>query len=129
METAHSMYSAAGRRGSTAEEDTGKGGAVEAARRAEEELAQVDCSAVEIAANQIRIMNFQGGGAGDMAAQNALPEAGGEALHLSFNSIRHIQRRSVGNVAVGPGRVLAGRSAGRVEQSVLREQDEGTAGV
>ena len=90
---------------------------------------KIECPAVKIAAHQVGIMDFHGGGTENMAAQNALAEAGGEAFHLGFDGVRHVQRRSVRNVAVGPGGVLSGGRTGGVKQSVLREEDERTAGV
>ena len=125
MKTAHAVYPTAGRRRSATEEDTGERGTVQAACGAEEELPQIECAAVEIAANQIGIMSFHAGGAEHMAAQNTLAEAGGEAFHLGFDGVRHVQGRAVGNMAIGPGGVLAGGRAGGVEESVLREEDKG----
>jgi hypothetical protein len=55
-------------------------------------LADIERAAIEIAADEVGIVAFHGGGAENMAAQYALAEAGGEALHLGLNGIRHVRR-------------------------------------
>ena len=84
------MDSAAGRGGGTAKVHAGERSAIEAPGGAEEELAEIERAAIEIAADEVRIVAFHGGGAENVAAQNALAEAGGEALHLRLNGIRPV---------------------------------------
>src|ERR1035438_5176006 len=123
------MDSAAGRGGGTAEVQSGEGRTIEAPGGAEEELADIERAAIEIAADEVGIVVFHGGGAENVAAQDALPEAGGEALHLGLNGIGHVRRGRVGQVAVGPGGMLSLGSAGGVEKGVLDKEDERRAGV
>ena len=86
------MDSAAGWGGSTAEVQSGEGRTIEAPGGAEEELADIERAAIEIAADEVGIVAFHGGGAEKVAAQNALSEARGEALHLGLNGIGHVRR-------------------------------------
>src|ERR1035441_7011655 len=117
------MDSAAGRGGGTAEVQSGEGRTIEAPGGTEEELAYIERPATEIAADEVGIVAFHGGRAENVARQNALAEAGGKALHLRLNGIRHFHRRSVGHVAVGPSGVLSLGSAGGIEKSVLRSEE------
>src|ERR1035437_7616649 len=99
---ARAVNPAAGRGRRTAEVDAGEGCAIEAPCRAEEKLPDIDRPAVEIAAGQVGIVALHGGGAENVPPQNALPEAGGEPLHLRLNGIRHVRRRPLRHAAVRP---------------------------
>src|ERR1019366_7713544 len=123
------MDSAAGRSRGTAEVQPGQRRAIEAPGGAQEELPYMGAPAAEIATDEVGIMAFHGGGAENVAPQNALAEAGGKALHLRLDGVRHVHRRRVGHVAVGPGGVLSLGSAGGIEKGVLDEKDERRAGV
>ena len=63
-----------------------------------------------------------------MAGENAVPEAGCEALDLIFESLGHVNSRSIRNVTVGPYGVLSDGGAGCVEETGLCEQHEGPLG-
>src|ERR1039457_4197821 len=123
------MDSAAGWGGGTAKVQSGEGRTIEAPGGTEEELAGIERAAIEIAADEVGIVAFHGGGAEKVAPQNALAEAGGKALHLRLNGIRHVRRGRVRQVAVGPGGMLSMGSAGGVEECVLDEENERRAGV
>ena len=85
------MDSTAGRGGGTAEVQSGEGGTIEAPGGAEEELANPEGAAIEIAADEVGIVAFHSGGAENVARQNALAEAGGEALHLRLDGVGHVR--------------------------------------
>src|SRR5580692_3619906 len=57
-----------------------------------------------------------------MARQNTFAESWSEALDLRLNGARHIGRRAVGNVTVGPYGVLSCGGAHAIEQARLRQQ-------
>src|ERR1035437_9788393 len=103
VKTAHTVNSAAGRCRRTAEVHAGERRAIEAPCGAEEKLPDIERPAIEIAAHQIGIVAFHGGGAENVPPQNALAEARGETLHLRLNGVRHVRRRAVRHVAVVPG--------------------------
>ena len=133
VESAHAVDAAAGWGGGRAEVEVGCGGAVLAAGGAEEELAQVDRSAADVAADEVGVHGFQRGGRGDVAGEDASAEAGGEAFDLGFEAVERGCGigiwSTVGDVAVGPGDVLALGSAAGVEESGLGNEDEGAFGV
>src|ERR1035437_9846007 len=130
VKTAHTVNSAAGRCRRTAEVHAGERRAIEAPCGAEEKLPDIERPAVEIAAHQIGIVAFHGGGAENVPPpRNALAEARGKTLPLPLNGSRHVRRRAVRHVAVGPGGMLSIGSAGGVEKGVLHEENKRTAGV
>ena len=65
-------------------------------------------------------------GVAGAAGEDDVAEAGGEALDLGFDDVGAVDGGAVGDVAVGPGGVLAFGGAGGVEEAGLDEEDEGT---
>lgn len=90
--SAHAVDAAAGRGGGGTEVDVRRGGAVLAAGGAEEDLAQVHSAADDVTADEVGVHGFERGGRGDVAGEDAVAEAGGEALDLGFDA----GERSVG---------------------------------
>lgn len=93
---------------------------------AEEELAEVECAAVDVAADEVFVHGLEGLGRGDVAGENAVAEAGGEALDLGFDAIGHVECGAVGEVAIGPEDVAVLRCAGGVAEGWLGDEDEGS---
>src|SRR5262249_51558717 len=56
--------------------------------------------------------------------EDAVTEAGREALDLRLDACRHVHLAAVGNMAIGPGRLLVLWSPRRVEEALLRQQNE-----
>ena len=56
-----------------------------------------------------------------MARQNEIAESRGEAFDLIFDGRAHIPRRTVRDVAVGPGGMLSGGSARGIKEARLHE--------
>src|SRR6202041_911410 len=61
--------------------------------------------------------------------QNEVAEAGCEPFDLCFYALRHVDVRTVGDVTIGPERVLPGGRPGGVDDRWLRDQAEGAIGV
>jgi len=127
--SAHAVDAAAGRSGRGAEVDAGRGGAVLVVGGAEEELAEVDGPTADVATDEVGVHGFEGGWGGDVAGEDAVAEAGGETLDLGLDAREHVFARAVGDVAVGPGDVLAGRGAGGIEEGRLGERTNGFSEV
>jgi hypothetical protein len=125
---AHAMHAGAGRGGGGAEIDAGRAGGVGAQRGAQEELAEGERAAGDVAAEEVGVQGLKSGGRRDVTRQNAVAEAGGEALDLGLNARGHVLGRAVGDVAVGPEDVAAGRGAGGIEERGLRGEDERALG-
>src|ERR1700736_1003750 len=126
---AHAVDSGAGRRGRRAQVQALGGGGVVAPRGAEEELVQVEDAAGNVAADKVSVHRLESGGGKDAACEDTIAKAGCEAFDLRFDGVEHVDLGAVGDVAIGPGGVLAYRGAGWIEKAGLREQDEGTIGV
>src|SRR4051812_19844532 len=71
-------------------------------------------AAIEVSADQVGIMLFEGGWSHRVPGDNPIAEAGREPLDLGLDSIGHIYGASVWHVAVAPGGVLAVRGSGRI---------------
>src|SRR5215217_5167874 len=118
--------SARRRRGRTYVQSLCRGGVrVETDHRPGQKLTEVHVAAAYVAADEVGVLAFEIGRSGDALREYALPEAGGKAFYLGFDPPRHVEGRAVGDVAVRPHSVLALRSAGGVEEALLREQYEG----
>src|SRR4028118_1672093 len=89
-----------------------------------EELPHVHEAAVYVPPDQVGVPALEVRGSPGAPGQDAVSEAGGEALYLRLYPPRHVEGRAVGDVAVGPHGVLALGGAGRVEEALLGEQDE-----
>src|SRR5579859_7074138 len=113
---AHSVDSGAGRCGRGAEINVAGGGGVVAPRGTEEKLAEVGGAAGNVAADEVGIHFFERGGGKDAAGENAIAKSGSEALDLRFEGLEHVDRRTIGDVAIGPGDVLPCRGAGGIEE-------------
>src|SRR2546422_4844678 len=86
----HAVDAAARRRRGRAEPHARKRGAVEVTRRAEEELAQRDGAAADIAAHQVGIAAFQRCRGEGMARQNPVAETRGKPFHLLLDGRNHV---------------------------------------
>src|SRR6202035_2177800 len=100
-----------------ADVDIANGSGVVAPGGAEEELAQVHGAAGNVAADEVGVHCFQCGGSENAAGEDAIAEARCEALDLQFESFKHVDRGTVGNVAVSPSDVLPCRGTGGVEEA------------
>src|SRR5439155_17767079 len=80
-------------------------------RRAEEELGQVHCAAVQVTADEVAVVRLELGGAHRVAGEYAAAESGREPLDLRFDALGHVDRRAIRDVAVGPCGVLPGGRA------------------
>jgi hypothetical protein len=115
-----------------AEVEPGERGRVgrELRQRAEDDLAQPVASTTDVAADQVRVACLQVGRAEHVAGEDAVAEAGREALHLRLHALGHDRRRGrpvdavLRAVRVRPRGVLAGRRARRVGDALLAEQQE-----
>ena len=87
--SAHAVDAAAGRGGGGAEVDVRRGGAVLAAGGAEEELAEIHGAADDVAADEVGVHGFERGGGRNVAGEDAVAEAGGEALDLLLDALEH----------------------------------------
>src|SRR5437879_1212614 len=100
MPATHAMDAATGRRGSGADIKRGVGRGVgrQPARGAEEKLAQVLPSPVDVPAHAVRLLPLQHGRRPGTARSNEVPKAGGEALDLLLDGIGHVAVGAVGYV-------------------------------
>src|SRR5262249_53752802 len=78
--------------------------------------------------DHVRVVRLVLRGVDGVAADDAVAESGRESLHLPLDGLRHIDGRSVRDVAVAPPRVLAGGRARGVGEALLREEGEGAVG-
>jgi hypothetical protein len=97
---------------------------IEAWGWADEELSQVGNPTIDVAADVVGVMAFDVGGCHDMTSEDPRREAGGESLDLRLDPLAHVDRRSVGDMAIGPTDMLAGRCARRVGHRGLSEDHE-----
>src|SRR5215207_8151963 len=94
-----------------------------------EELAEVVGAAADVAADHVRVVLFEPDGVDGVAREYQIAEARREALYLRLYPLGHVHARAVRDVAVGPARLLARGRARLVEQTLLRDEDEGALGV
>ena len=117
--TAHAVNAAARRCGSRTQINSINRRAVR--RRTENwsgnQLCQIRCTAVDVAAGQIRIRSLKISGTHLVAGENAIAKTGRESLDLRFDLIRHIRAAVEWNMAVSPERVLT--SGARVSSNKL----------
>ena len=90
VDSAHAMDASAGGSGGAAEVDLWRGGSVEAAGGAEEELTQVGCAANDVAADEVGVHGLKRGGGEDVTGEDTVAEARGEALDLGFEAWEHV---------------------------------------
>src|SRR5262249_31332576 len=59
-----------------------------------------------------------------MARKNTVSKTWREALDLIFDFVQHVDRPTIGNVAIRPGRVLPFWRASGIKKARLRQQNE-----
>src|SRR6266568_6767282 len=94
-------------------------------RRTCEELPEILHPAIDIATNVIRIILLKLKRVRDMPSQDAITEARRKALNLSFDPLRHVERRTVRNMAIRPQGLLPLRCACQIKQALLCNQHKG----
>ena len=94
-----------------------------------EQLTEVGHPAGDRAADVVRVVVLEVGGAHHVASEDPVAESRGEPLDLVFDGLGAILRRPVGDVAVRPAGVLAGGRSGGVEKARLDDDREGPLGV
>lgn len=94
-----------------------------------EELTKVEDATGNVAADEVGVHGLKVRGSENAASENAIAKTRGEALDLRFEGVEHVHGGAVGNVAVGPGGVLPSRGARGIEETGLREEDEGAVGM
>ena len=87
-------------------------------------LPEIDRASADIASNQVCIPGLQLCRGPGTPRQNTIAKSRREALDLLFQSVHHVNRRAMGNMAIGPCNVFAHRSTRRIEQRRLRQQNE-----
>ena len=126
---AHAMDPCARRRGRGADIDFSVGSVVVAPGWAEEELAEVDGAARDVAADKVCVHIFEGAWRKNPASENAIAKAGGETFDLGFEHWQHVYRGAIGHVTVGPSNVFPRGSASGIEEARLREENERALGM
>ena len=91
-------------------------------RRPSEQLPDIDDPAIDITPDIIRIIGLQLRRVKYVSCQNPLPETGRVALHLSLYRLRHIFRRSIRHMTIGPRRMPPLRRPRRIENARLCQQ-------
>ena len=76
-------------------------------------------AAGDVAADVRGVVGLEPRRSGDVAGQDQVLEPGSEALELGFHALGHVHGRAVGDVAVGPQRVLPRRCPARVDEALL----------
>ncbi len=124
---AHAVDAAARGRGGRAKEDARircRVG-VEARDGASEELEHVGDAAGDGAAHVVRVHALEVEGRGLVASEDALAEAGREALELALDGVGHVDGGARGDVTVGVAGVLSGGRTARVELALLHHDQVG----
>ena len=86
-------------------------------------LRQILEAAVDIPPHIVWIVLFHGRCRKDAFCQDHLPESRCVTFDLVFNERRHIRGRSMGDMAIGPCRMSAGRCARGIEKTLLGKDD------
>ncbi len=87
-------------------------------------MGEIVLSAGHVAADHGWVVLFQLRRAAGVACEDAVAKARGETFDLLLDAIGHVGGAAGGNVAVGPTGVLAGGSAGGVDQGLLCDEHE-----
>ena len=126
MIAAHPVDAGAGRGGGGAEKEPGVGGGVgiRPGHGPREHLAQVLHAADDVAADVVGVVVREIGGRGRVHGEDRVAEARGKALDLVEDGAGHVDRGAVGDVAVGPERVLVFRGARWIEKAGLGHEHE-----
>src|SRR5437899_1171906 len=98
------MHSAAGRRGARGDVDAivGSGVRVAAKEGTGHDLGEGVGAAGDVTADDVGVVRLVGGAVSGVACQDALTEPWGKALDLALDRVRHVFRRTVRDVAIGP---------------------------
>ena len=128
---AHPMHACARGSGRRAEVEPGHRSGVGAPTegRPDKELPECVRTPGDVAPDEVGVVVLEVCRRACRACQDTLAEAGREALDLSLDTLAHIERRSVRDMAIGPRGVFAWGSARCVEETLLREHDERPLGV
>jgi len=94
------------------------------ARWTKEEMAYVDLPPTISPPTRFASMLSRSAGEKSTARHNAFAEPWRESFHLILDFLQHVFFRSVGNVTVGPRRMLTGGRPRIIEQTWLNQQDE-----
>ena len=128
--TAHAVHTAARRRGSRTQINARQWRTVR--RRTKDwsrnQLRQICCAAVDVAACQIWIRFLEISSTHFVAGEDAIAKTGSESLDLRLNALRHVDLAVEWNMAVRPKRVLPARGASFVKKTLLRDQHKRTFG-
>src|SRR5947209_7524977 len=122
--TAHSMHSAAWGRRRRTDKHIWRWCCVLSPSWTQQKLPEVYCSATDIPANQIRIHCFKVSGLEHSSTKHAIAESRSKTFDLCFHARKHVDIRSIRNMAVGPCDVLTCGRACRIVECRLREQYE-----
>ena len=94
-----------------------------------QKLTNVQSSATDIASHEIGVHALEIGGRKNAPGQDAVAEAGSEALDLIFQFLQHVDVGSIRYVTISPGNVFARWSARVVKEARLGQKYEGVIGV
>ena len=123
------MDAASGRRRGRAEKYASDWGLVQPGCRPPEQLTQGVRASGNTASDEVRILFFELRRRLCRASHNELTKTGSEALHLRFDAGGHVDPAAIGNVAIGPCGVAAGRRSRSVEQAWLCQQHKRSFGM
>ncbi len=86
-------------------------------------------SARDVASYEVSVHALKICGREDSPRQDAIAEAGREAIDLIFEVVKHVYLRPIRHMTIGPGCVFACRGPCAIEKTGLGQQNEGTVGV
>src|ERR1017187_3377444 len=123
------MHPAARWGGRRAEIDIAGRGCILPPCRAKQELPQIHRSSADVSAYKISVHAFQRCRSEHPPRQNAIAESRRETLDLRLQAVQHVELRTVGHMAISPCGMFPLRSARRVEQTGLRQQNKWALGM
>ena len=97
-----------------------------------EKLPQIHHATRDVATDVVLIPPLKIGRSGHVPGENQMAKPRCKSLHLCLNRLSHVHRRTVGDLTVGPAGLFARRSARRIKQALLGDQQKrplGTAAV
>src|ERR1700681_4292781 len=123
---AHAVDSCPGWGGGRADKRAGDPGAVGVWGYAgsDDDLEGVVLSGEEVTADVVGVVLFQLGWSAHVDGEHSFLEAWGEALYLCEDGVGGVAGVAVGDVGVGPDRVVPAGAAAGVGQILLPDQDE-----
>ena len=92
----------------------------------EKPLAQIGATTIDIAADAVGVIPLHIGGRHDGTSEHPVLKARRKPLDLRFDSVGHVDRRTVGDVTVCPHRVFAHGCPRGIEEAGLRKQHVGS---